>query len=183
MAAILGAVDARERIVCIEDAPELAPDHPHLVRLVARAPNVEGAGEITLRQLVRQSLRMRPDRIVLGEVRGAEVVDLLTALNTGHDGGAGTVHANSSAEIPVRMEALAALGGLDRAALHSQLAAAVQVVLHVARRRGGARRLTEIGVIRRAGDAVQVVSAWHVDRGFEQGATPLRELLDERLRQ
>lgn len=125
LAAILGAVGASERIVCIEDAPELAPVHPHFVRLVARAANVEGVGEITLRQLVRQSLRMRPDRIVLGEVRGAEVVDLLTALNTGHDGGAGTVHANSPAEVPARMEALAALGGLDRTALHSQLAAAI----------------------------------------------------------
>ena len=86
---------------------------------------------MTVRDLVRQALRMRPDRIVVGEVRGAEVVDLLAALNTGHDGGAGTVHANNPAEVPARLEALAALGGLDRAALHSQLAAAVQVVLHV----------------------------------------------------
>ena len=97
LSAALGAVTADERIVCVEDAPELAPQHPHLVRLVARVPNVEGAGEITLRQLVRQALRMRPDRIVVGEVRGAEVVDLLAALNTGHEGGAGTVHANSPA--------------------------------------------------------------------------------------
>lgn len=180
LAAILGAVDARERIVCIEDAPELAPTHPHLVRLVARAPNVEGVGEITLRQLVRQSLRMRPDRIVLGEVRGAEVIDLLTALNTGHDGGAGTVHANSPAEVPARMEALAALGGLDRAALHSQLAAAVQVVLHVARRRGGIRGLTEIAMLRGAGDAVEVLPVWHAERGLGRGAEPLRELLFRR---
>jgi len=183
LAAILGAVDACERIVCIEDAPELAPTHPHLVRLVARAPNVEGAGEITLRQLVRQSLRMRPDRIVLGEVRGAEVIDLLIALNTGHDGGAGTVHANSPAEVPARMEALAALGGLDRAALHSQLAAAVQVVLHVSRGRDGARRLTEIAMIRKAGDAVEVLPVWHLERGLDRGAAPLRELLGERLEQ
>lgn len=181
LAAILGAVDAHERIVCIEDAPELAPAHPHLVRLVTRAPNVEGAGEITLRQLVRQSLRMRPDRIVLGEVRGAEVVDLLTALNTGHDGGAGTVHANSPAEVPARMEALAALGGLDRAALHSQLAAAVQVVLHVSRGSSGVRRMTEIGLIRKAGETVHVLPVWHVDRGFGQGEELLRQLLDERL--
>lgn len=125
LAALLGAVSADERIVCVEDAAELQPAHPHFVKLVARAANVEGAGEVTLRQLVRQALRMRPDRIVVGEVRGAEVVDLLAALNTGHDGGAGTVHANSSAEVPARLEALAALGGLDRAALHSQLAAAV----------------------------------------------------------
>ena len=91
LSAALGAVAPHERIVCVEDAPELAPPHPHLVRLVARTANVEGVGEITVRQLVRQALRMRPDRIVVGEVRGAEVVDLLAALNTGHDGGAGTV--------------------------------------------------------------------------------------------
>lgn len=125
LAAALGAVPAHERIVCVEDAAELAPSHPHLVKLVARGANVEGIGEITVRDLVRQALRMRPDRIVVGEVRGAEVVDLLAALNTGHDGGAGTVHANSPAEVPARLEALGALGGLDRSALISQLAAAV----------------------------------------------------------
>lgn len=125
LAAMLGAVPAAERIICVEDAAELQPRHPHLVRLVARAANVEGAGEVTLRQLVRQALRMRPDRLVVGEVRGAEVIDLLAALNTGHDGGAGTVHANSPTEVPARLEALAALGGLDRVGLHGQLAAAV----------------------------------------------------------
>ena len=149
LSAVLGAVAADERIVCVEDAAELAPAHPHLVKLVARCANVEGVGEVTIRDLVRQALRMRPDRIVVGEVRGAEVVDLLAALNTGHDGGAGTVHANNPAEVPARLEALAALGGLDRVALHSQLAAAVQVVLHVGRHRNGARRLSEIGVLRR----------------------------------
>ncbi len=125
LAAALGSVSEHERIVCVEDAAELAPPHPHLVKLVARGANVEGVGEVTVRDLVRQALRMRPDRIVVGEVRGAEVVDLLAALNTGHDGGAGTVHANNPAEVPARLEALGALGGLDRAALNSQLAAAV----------------------------------------------------------
>lgn len=103
---MLGAVSPDERIVCVEDAAELAPRHPHLVKLVARRANVEGIGEVTVRQLVRQALRMRPDRIVVGEVRGAEVVDLLAALNTGHEGGAGTVHANNPGEVPARMEAL-----------------------------------------------------------------------------
>lgn len=125
LAAMLGVVSPAERIVCVEDAAELSPQHPHLVKLVARCANVEGVGEVTVRQLVRQALRMRPDRIVVGEVRGAEVVDLLAALNTGHEGGAGTVHANSPGEVPARLEALGALGGLDRSALHSQLAAAV----------------------------------------------------------
>jgi pilus assembly protein CpaF len=181
LAAVLGAVAAHERIVCVEDAAELAPAHPHLVRLVARCANVEGVGEVTVRDLVRQALRMRPDRIVVGEVRGAEVVDLLAALNTGHDGGAGTVHANNAAEVPARLEALAALGGLDRAALHSQLAAAVQVILHVSRDRTGARRLTEIGVLQRGDDdRVRVVTAWHVDTGSGCGRERLMALLRSR---
>ncbi len=114
-------------------------------------------------------------------MRGAEVVDLLAALNTGHDGGAGTVHANNPAEVPARLEALAALGGLDRAALHSQLAAAVQVVLHVSRSRSGARRLTEIGVLERGGDdRVRVVTAWHADTGTGSGRAGLASLLGSR---
>jgi pilus assembly protein CpaF len=181
LSALLGAVAADERIVCVEDAPELQPRHPHLVNLVARCANVEGVGEITVRDLVRQALRMRPDRIVIGEVRGAEVVDLLAALNTGHDGGAGTVHANNPAEIPARLEALAALGGLDRFALHSQLAAAVQVVLHVRRDRTGERRLGEIAVLRRQSSGlVEVATAWHADSGFGIAAGDLTALLADR---
>jgi len=180
LSAILGAVAADERIVCVEDAAELAPAHPHLVKLVARCANVEGVGEVTVRDLVRQALRMRPDRIAVGEVRGAEVVDLLAALNTGHDGGAGTVHANSPGEVPARLEALAALGGLDRAALHSQLAAAVQVVLHVSRGRTGVRRLSEIGVLQRDDECVRVATAWHADTGFGCGRDDLTALLRNR---
>jgi pilus assembly protein CpaF len=180
LAAALGAVADQERIVCVEDAAELEPKHPHFIRLVARGVNIEGAGEITLRQLVRQALRMRPDRIVVGEVRGAEVVDLLAALNTGHDGGAGTVHANSPAEVAARLEALAALGGLDRAALHSQLAAAVQVVLHVSRSSRG-RCLSEIAVLQRDPDGwVRALPVWHVDRGLQRGAELLGQLIAER---
>ncbi len=182
LAAVLGAVSPGERIVCVEDAPELAPRHPHLVKLVARNANVEGAGEVTVRQLVRQALRMRPDRIVVGEVRGAEVVDLLAALNTGHDGGAGTVHANNPAEVPARLEALAALGGLDRAALHSQLAAAVQVLLHVGRDRTGRRRLSEIAALRHTdGAGVHAVTVWHADRGVDVGAADLQRMMADRL--
>ena len=180
LAAALGSVADDERIVCVEDAPELAPRHPHFIRLVARSANVEGAGEITLRHLVRQALRMRPDRIVVGEVRGAEVVDLLAALNTGHDGGAGTVHANSPTEVPARLEALAALDGLSPAALHSQLGAAVQVVLHVNRGPDG-RRLSEIAVLERDDTGrVRVLPVWHVDRGWQSGAPLLRQMVDER---
>ncbi|MGI9062568.1 MAG: TadA family conjugal transfer-associated ATPase [Pseudonocardiaceae bacterium] len=178
LAALLGCVDPGERVVCVEDATELAPDHPHVVRLSARSANVEGAGAVTLRDLVRQALRMRPDRLVVGEVRGAEVCELLAALNTGHDGGAGTLHANSPAEVPARLEALAALGGMPRAALHSQLAAAVQVVLHVVRA-GGARRLAGIGVLVRDGDLVRVVPAWESGHRAAGWAT-LRALLAAR---
>jgi pilus assembly protein CpaF len=180
LSAMLNAVAPDERIVCVEDAAELAPPHPHLVRLVARCANVEGVGEVTVRQLVRQALRMRPDRIVVGEVRGAEVVDLLAALNTGHDGGGGTVHANSPGEVPARLEALGALGGLDRGALHSQLAAAVQVLLHVARDRSGRRRLSEIAVLRRTEARVDAVTVWHADRGLTDKIAGLHRLLESR---
>jgi pilus assembly protein CpaF len=160
LAALLGRVPATERIICVEDAGELQPSHPQVVRLVARPANVEGAGEITVRDLVRQALRMRPDRLIVGEVRGAEVCELLAALNTGHDGGAGTLHANSPADVPARLEALAALGGMTRPALHSQLASALQVVLHVRRTTTGRRVLAEIGVLARTDNGVRVLPAW-----------------------
>ncbi|MBH0781361.1 TadA family conjugal transfer-associated ATPase [Nocardia bovistercoris] len=181
LSALLAEVAPAERIICVEDAAELAPPHPHVVRLVARTVNVEGVGDVTVRDLVRQALRMRPDRIVVGEVRGAEVVDLLTALNTGHDGGAGTVHANSPREVPARLEALAALGGMDRPALHSQLAAAVQVVLHVHRRPDGSRGLRELGVLDRDGQGhVHIVPAWRADGTDAPAADRLAELLADR---
>ncbi|MCA1226221.1 TadA family conjugal transfer-associated ATPase [Saccharopolyspora sp. 6M] len=180
LAALLGEVGRTERIICVEEAGELRPEHPHVVRLLTRPANVEGAGEVRIRDLVRQALRMRPDRLIVGEVRGAEVCELLAALNTGHDGGGGTVHANSPAEVPARLEALAALGGLSRQALHSQLAAAVQVVLHVRRATGGGRYLAEIGVLRREGDLVRVVPAWERGTGWGEGRPDLLALLRAR---
>lgn len=160
LSSLLGRVHPGERMVLVEDAGELRPDHPHVVRLAARPPNIEGAGAVTLRDLVRQALRMRPDRLVVGEARGEELVELLIALNTGHEGGAGTVHANSPAELPARLEALGALGGLGRQALHSQLAAAVTVVLHLRRARSGARLLSEISVLSRVNGWVVPLTAW-----------------------
>ena len=180
LGAMLSAVDPRERIVCVEDAEELRPQHPHAVRLVARPANIEGAGGVVLRDLVRQALRMRPDRIVVGEVRGAEVCDLLAALNTGHDGGAGTVHANSAREVPARMEALAAPGGLPRAALHSQLAAAIQVVLHMRRLHSGARVLDGVGVLAVDAGSVVVRPVWSRRSGWTEHRAALGVLLAER---
>ncbi len=150
LAALLGVVDPGERIVVVEDAAELRPDHPQVVGLEARPANLEGAGAVVLRDLVRQALRMRPDRLVVGEVRDAAVVDLLAALNTGHEGGCGTLHANSAPDVPARVEALALTAGLGRAAAHSQLASAIDLVLHVVRDRGsGRRRLGEVAVLER----------------------------------
>jgi pilus assembly protein CpaF len=146
LSSLLSLVEPAERLVLVEDASELRPDHPHVVGLEARTANVEGAGAIALRTLVRQALRMRPDRLVVGEVRGGEVVDLLAALNTGHDGGCGTLHANSAGDVPARMEALALAAGLDRLALHSQLASGVAAVVHLRRGRDGVRRLAEVAV-------------------------------------
>src|SRR4029450_10131860 len=117
---LLGLVPGHERIVVVEDATELRPAHPHVVALQSRPSNVEGSGAVNLRDLVRQALRMRPDRLVIGECRGAEVVDLLGALNTGHEGGAGTLHANAATDVPARLEALGLLGGLARGARRGQ---------------------------------------------------------------
>ena len=133
-------------MVLVEDAAELRPDHPHVVGLEGRTANIEGEGAVDLRTLVRQALRMRPDRLVVGEVRGGEVVDLLAALNTGHEGGCGTLHANSAADVPARIEALALAAGLGRAAVHSQLASGVDAVVHLHRGRDGVRRLAEVAV-------------------------------------
>ncbi|TQN37751.1 pilus assembly protein CpaF [Blastococcus colisei] len=178
LSALLGAADPADRIVLCEDAPELAPEHPHVVRLVTRPPNVEGVGSVTLRDLVRQALRMRPDRLVVGEVRGAEVTDLLAALNTGHDGGCGTLHANRPAEVPARLEALGVAAGLDRAAVHSQAAAALALVVHLRRTPAG-RRVTEVGVVHRSGDAVVVEPGWRADGRDVPAAERLRALLTE----
>jgi pilus assembly protein CpaF len=139
LSSLLGLVPDSERIIMVEDSAELLPDHPHVVRLQARLANIEGAGAVTMRELVRQSLRMRPDRIVVGEVRGPEVIELLSALNTGHEGGCGTIHANSAEDVPARIEALGLTAGLDRSAVHALLAAGLDAVVHLRRERSGRR--------------------------------------------
>jgi pilus assembly protein CpaF len=184
LAALLALVPSNERIVIVEDSRELAPNHPHVVRIEGRPANTELAGAISLTDLVRQSLRMRPDRLVVGEVRGAEICDLLTAMNTGHEGGCGTVHANSPTDVPARLEALASLGGLPRAALHVQLASALDAVVHVTRNAAGVRRVGEISIFARDGTAGLVRSERAVEFRADgrtvlgPGSRQLERLLD-----
>ncbi len=167
LAAMLARAAMTERLILVEDVGELAPDHPHVVRLEARHANVEGRGEIGLDVLVRQALRMRPDRLVVGEVRGAEVRDLLAALNTGHAGGCGTLHANAAGEVPARLEALGLVAGMPREAVAAQAAAALDAIVHV--RRGPIRReVAEIAVIGRDGAGGLVVQA-ALSRGADSG--------------
>lgn len=144
LAAILANAPPHERIVLIEDVAELRVPHPHVVGLQTRQPNLEGAGGVGLRRLVREALRMRPDRLVLGECRGEEVADLLSALNTGHDGGAGTLHANSLTDVPARLEALGALAGMGEIAVARQVTSAIGMIVHV-ERSGRRRTVTGFG--------------------------------------
>ena len=159
LAALLATARDEERIVTIEDVAELRIDHPHHVRLEARQPNLEGAGGIGLARLVREALRMRPDRLIVGECRGAEVRELLSALNTGHDGGAGTLHANGLEDVPARLEALGALAGLDDRALARQVASAIGWVVHLERGADGVRRVAGIGRPRIRKDRLVVEAA------------------------
>lgn len=158
LGALLSAVAPDERLVVVEDVRELAVAHPHVVSLQGRARNVEGRGEVTLTDLVRQALRMRPDRLVVGEVRGAEVRELLTALNTGHEGGCGTVHANSAGDVLARLEALGALAGMSREAVWSQVCSGLDVIVHCQRSPRG-RHVAEVAVIEPADGPPRVVTA------------------------
>jgi len=151
-----GSIDPAERIVTIEDAAELKLRQPHVVRLEARPANLEGHGEVTIRQLVRNALRMRPDRIVVGEVRGAEALDMLAALSTGHEGSLTTVHAGSPEEALRRVETLALMAdtGLPHAAVRELVAGALDLVVHQERGRDGVRRIVAVSeVVRVAGGA------------------------------
>ncbi|WP_433674652.1 TadA family conjugal transfer-associated ATPase [Microbacterium gorillae] len=148
LSALLGEAPPMERIVTIEDVAEIALDHPHHVALESRQANLEGAGEVGLARLVREALRMKPDRLVVGECRGVEVRELLSALNTGHDGGAGTVHANSLADVATRLEALGALAGLDETTLARQVTSAIEFVIHLERDANGYRRVAAVGEFR-----------------------------------
>jgi pilus assembly protein CpaF len=144
LSALLAAADPADRIIAVEDVAELRVEHPHFIALETRQPNLEGAGGVGLDRLLREALRMRPDRLVLGECRGGEIRELLSALNTGHDGGAGTLHANSLNDVPARLEALGSLAALSPQTVARQAVSAIGLVLHL-ERRGANRRLDAVG--------------------------------------
>ncbi|MEO7288227.1 MAG: TadA family conjugal transfer-associated ATPase [Jatrophihabitantaceae bacterium] len=172
LGAMLAGVAANERIVTIEDAAELCIEHPHVVALLARTANVERAGAVALAELVRQALRMRADRLVVGEFRGAEIVELLAALNTGHSGGAATVHANSVADVPARLVALAALAGMPADTLSAQAASALDVLVHIRRDQAGTRRVDQLALWpRQHGLSPQLI--WTRAAGFGPAADEL----------
>lgn len=184
LAAMLSQADEQERQVIVEDSAELNPAHPNRVRLEARQANLEGVGAVTLTDLIRQCLRMRPDRIILGEVRGVEIVDLLAALNTGHEGGCGTLHANSAAAVPARVLALGLGAHVSEASLLAQLALGIQVVCHLARSHGQ-RRIEGLYVLKQESDQVRCVLALRQSATDSApvpgpGVTHLRELFQDR---
>jgi pilus assembly protein CpaF len=182
--ALSGAIPDGERIVTVEDAAELALRQEHVVRLEARPPNVEGRGEVTIRALVRNALRMRPDRIVVGEVRGGEALDMLSALTTGHEGSLTTVHATSAGEALRRIETLALMAGvgLPHDAIRDQVAAAIELVVHQRRMPDGSRAIACVAeVVRRAG-AVGVRELYVAGEGGRALVRPADGRLAERLR-
>jgi len=189
-----GFLPEDERIITIEDSAELRLQQPHVVSLEYRPPNIEGEGEITIRDLVRNALRMRPDRIVVGEVRGGETLDMLQAMNTGHDGSISTIHANSPRDVLSRLETLALMTGMDLTvrALREQIAAAIDLVVHVARLQDGTRRVTQVSeIVGMEGEAItmQELFVFHVTGGVDERgrllgrlqATGLRPSFLERL--
>ncbi|WMY78306.1 TadA family conjugal transfer-associated ATPase [Citricoccus sp. I39-566] len=179
LSALLSEVPADERIITVEDTRELRPRHGHVVSLQARSGNAEGAGGVPLAELVRQALRMRPDRLIVGECRGAEVADFLAAMNTGHRGAAGTLHANSATDVPARLFAMGALAGLGAEALALQASSAVDAILHLERTDAG-RHPVELALVDRSGSregTFRVVPAWSLTgRALTPG--PGRDLLE-----
>src|SRR5215211_669828 len=161
-----------ERILTIEDSAELRLQQPHVVRLEYRPPNIEGRGEVTIRDLVRNALRMRPDRIVVGEVRGGEALDMMQAMNTGHDGSISTVHANSPRDGLSRIETMMLMAGMDlpMKAIREQVASAVHVVIQVARFPDGSRRVTDISEI--TGMEGQMITMQDIFKFVQEGVDP-----------
>jgi len=189
-----GYIPESERIITIEDAAELQLQQPHVVRLEIRPPNIEGKGEVTPRMLVRNSLRMRPDRIIVGEVRGPEVVDMLQAMNTGHEGSMATVHANTPRDALTRLENMMGMAGfnLPTKAMREQISSALTAIVHITRLSDGQRKVTNIKEI--TGMESEIITMQDIfvyeqtgvsDKGVVQGhlkATGIRPKFVERLR-
>ena len=175
-----GFIPPNERIVTIEDSAELQLQQPHVVRLETRPPNIEGKGEVTQRDLVRNSLRMRPDRIIVGEVRGAEALDMLQAMNTGHDGSLTTVHANTPRDALSRIETMVSMTGIafPTKALRAQIASAINVVVQVARDEDGRRRVVSLQEINgMEGDVITMSELFRFERrGIDEDGNVLGEL-------
>jgi pilus assembly protein CpaF len=189
-----GFIPEDERIVTIEDAVELQLAQPHVVRLESRPPNIEGRGQVTIRDLVRNALRMRPDRIIVGEVRGGEALDMLQAMNTGHEGSLSTVHANSPRDAIARVETMVLMAGLElpTRAIREQLASAIDVIVHLSRLRDGSRRVTSVTEVSgMEGDVITLQELYAFDFGAGVGEdgrflgscrpTGLRPAFSERL--
>jgi pilus assembly protein CpaF len=161
------SIPHNERIVTIEDAAELQLQQPHVVRLETRPPNIEGKGEVSQRALVRNSLRMRPDRIIVGEVRGAEVLDMMQAMNTGHEGSMATVHANSPRDALTRLENMAGYGGasIPQAAMRQQISSAIMAVIQIARLNDGRRKIISLQEINgMEGDIITMQEIYHFNQ-------------------
>ena len=181
LSALLSSISVNERLICIEEMSELHPAHPHVVHLQARQANTQGRGEVSLSELVRAAMRMRPDRIILGECRGGEVRDIMSALNTGHRGSFATIHANTPAEVPARLSALGALVGMSAEATHVQARAAFDLVVHMERSVGSygntGRRVAQIGVFGLERGELTCSCAYHIDRRGRGSTGPAWEEL------
>ena len=181
LSALLSSISVNERLICIEEMSELHPAHPHVVHLQARQANTQGRGEVSLSELVRAAMRMRPDRIILGECRGGEVRDIMSALNTGHRGSFATIHANTPAEVPARLSALGALAGMSAEATHVQARAAFDLVVHMERSVGSygntGRRVAQIGVFGLERGELTCSCAYHIDRRGRGSTGPAWEEL------
>lgn len=181
LSALLSSISVNERLICIEEISELRPAHPHVVHLQARQANTQGRGEVSLSELVRAAMRMRPDRIILGECRGGEVRDIMSALNTGHRGSFATIHANTPAEVPARLSALGALAGMSAEATHVQARAAFDLVVHMERSVGSygntGRRVAQIGVFGLERGELTCSCAYRIDRRGRGSTGPAWEEL------
>jgi pilus assembly protein CpaF len=191
--ALSAFIPGRQRIITIEDAAELSLEQEHVVRLETRPANVEGQGQVTIRDLVRNALRMRPDRIIVGEVRGGEALDMLQAMNTGHEGSLATVHANSSVDALIRLETLASMSDVEVPfhALRDQVNNAVDIVVQLLRGADGTRRVVEVGYVtsrHREDFSISPIMRWDPEAANPQGSRgaferfPLPQVLVDRLR-